>query len=275
MKNKEGVTLVEIMVALGLTGVIGLLAFYPMLRVAELQLGSDMHSWLETYHWELMSALTNEDSWNLIKTNNAAELACIIDNTDCTAKKATRDSNRLKIYSTGNNIPINDSSVLTSGFTYGGKPCNEFTYNGNDKCPFRVVVVWEPLCINGACLSPDIRFYVSFKYAPGSNRGKKGNLDMNRYSFKLVRSGSALSVEGIDGTCESMGGQFYPNGNGGMTCILDNPADLCSDVGEVPVGFDANNDVICQQLVFNYSCPADEYFMGVDNAGNPQCGKCP
>lgn len=274
-KSRAGFSLVEVSIAAAIVSSIALLAYYPMSRVGEIKVNSESYVWLEVYKWEIESALRNIDSWELTKLNNSVEFDCIINNTDCSPKKATRDTNYFRIYSSGMATPINDSVTLTNGFTYTGTPCNTFTYAGNDDCPFRVVAVWEPLCVTGACVSPDIRFYISFKYAPGPNGKKRLVLDMNRYSFKMVMAGSAVAVEGAEGSCAAMGGQFYPDGGGGSTCILDNPASLCSAIGHAPVGFDSNNNVICQPVSFNYTCPADEYFMGVDYDGNPHCGKCP
>jgi hypothetical protein len=156
-----------------------------------------------------------------------------------------------------------------SGFKSDGTRCVGFvppiagaSANGNDACPFKVVTRWDALC-RAQCENPEIKLTFSVLHNPSSESPAK---NMSRFSFRAYRS---ARTESIASSCAANHGTMSGN-----ICLID-ATGACA-AGTAVVGFNVDNSVKCQSLSVSYSCPAGEFFRGVDPSdGSAVCGQCP
>jgi len=139
-----------------------------------------MEAGAERIRDHVQKQLKHDLAWkNTIKASENKLLACLRENTSCTGKGgliAVRDPlNRVTLDST---IPVN-------GYSPDGAICSWFSDQGNDDCPFRLEVRWEPNC-NDTCVKPDsVTFTATMTFRPDPNR--KFAFNEHRYGFNITR----------------------------------------------------------------------------------------
>lgn len=172
--QKSGISIVEILIALGLVGIMAA-AFTSMFMNSERQQGQmNLKFQADLIRKNLTVALNTQASWqNTIATaaNNRASgpaLDCLVNSTPCTnngtdlAAGGTALTN-MAIKEIRDNGPAGgqiayDLNSAGAGFTSQGTVCNTFIAPpavGNDACPLKFNITWTAMC-GASCVRPQV-----------------------------------------------------------------------------------------------------------------------
>lgn len=100
-------------------------------------------------------------------------MSCLHDESPCTISGAAADApitDAAFALFDGEGQLFYDATTPSNGLDWRGKPCSEFSLEGNDKCPFRYNLVWSAICVPGECTSPDVKVTATLLFAPGDNK---------------------------------------------------------------------------------------------------------
>lgn len=128
----------------------------------------------------LVDTLSDDRAWR--RTREAPQnalMSCLHDHSSCEEKKGL-----MSVHDLMGRVVFN-SQLLTTGFTADGGICTGFTDSGNDACPFRFEVVWDPLCGDG-CVDPEIsNIHGTLHFKPGTKYDFP--LNAGNYAFRVTR----------------------------------------------------------------------------------------
>jgi len=127
---------------------------------------------------QVQAQLKNDFAWqNTIRGRENKPLACLTEQTSCAGKAgliAVRDIAGLVVV---------DSIPARNGFTAQGAACTEFSENGNDDCPFRMEVRWEPRCKEDCVKPPMVVIRGILFFRPGAEL----KMDLKDTQFTVQR----------------------------------------------------------------------------------------
>jgi hypothetical protein len=254
--SNAGFSLVETVVAVGISGVIVLGASQLFLDVSKEGSKSDVNFWLNARRAEIQNNIRNEIPWAAIVAANPA-LACLATTTGCAAYKDPLDSQRLKLPMDGTLL---DGGLAGQGMTRQGDLCSTFDEtNGNANCPIGIKVHWQAMCESPICVRAQPKIDVSFV----EKNPKEPLKALKSFHLTVFRDPKAQSV---NAACEAMGGTLVAN-----VCTLPVLADQCDPAsGNFLLGFYPDGKVICGKPPIN-SCAASEVAVGFTAAGGIAC----
>ena len=283
--RERGVTLIEILIALGVGAILLTFAMFPIVTSMKARNQVQTLGWLDQKRTELLKTLQDDLAWQNI-LNHAAEnptMACLgnpltgIPPTSCAAFRDTQE--RVTVFDKFDKV-LNDSRNLAAGFTPRGEPCGTYdAIAGSDECPYRITVSWTALCRTD-CVAPEVRLQASFFYRPGPTTDTQFNA--NKFTFRLYRGPNAANVQQ---TCTEQNGVYTGPTVDALGNILADATCVMGSVGACPagqaiVGFTNDNLPQCGSVNQTYSCPGPSdpsnwtFFRGVDAAGNQVCTPC-
>ncbi len=128
----------------------------------------------------LQAQLKNNQGWkNTREAMENTRMACLVQKTSCAGQAgpiAVKD---------GMNRLIVNSTLPSTGLTHDGMPCTGFSESGNDDCPLRFEVKWDPLCRDD-CMNPAVsNIDVTLNFRPGTNM--KVLFSTTPYNFRVSR----------------------------------------------------------------------------------------
>lgn len=177
--RNQGFTLVEILVATGLIGIvlIGIMSLTTISQKQQAQ--SNITFQAGAIRGNLVAHLQNPAAWQktVADTTNTS-LDCLRNGTDCTGITGA-----FRVRDAANSI-VYDPLVATHGFTANGAPCSTFAAGGNDACPLRMELSWSPIC-SGTCVSPQVKVTGTMQYKP-STQARTIAFNSANYSFEKV-----------------------------------------------------------------------------------------
>lgn len=185
----------------------------------------------------IVNYVYNGNSWNYtLNDGSNASMACLLNSTDCSAYADTPTPFSLR--DAEDNVFV--TTTATAGFSKDGMPCNEFSVAGNDNCPIRVTLTWEPICFPAPalCVDPQVIVNGTFEYKPSAaNRNYAENL--NKYNFEIIRGGPALLNQEVVVADQKTSGTAGGACSGGWdlrtlnTILVDTGANVISLAGSV------------------------------------------
>lgn len=273
--SRRGLSLVEVIIASGVLGLLGMAIATLFLNTLKLQQNFELKSSLTSLQSSIRSTIQDEASWLKTVQNPGGaagdSLSCLRDLPyDCSSQfaDAAKPFQLQKLLS-ASGLTIVDGSSAGNGFTAKGERCDSYDeVDGNDACPIRVKVTWEPLT---SSTLPTVAVQAKFEYKP-----KTFGLALNiaKYNFTEKKPGVVNSVES---SCESLGGTFDSTTN---TCSLP-PLGSCPD-GSIVTGFNSDGSKICKKIntLLGADCPEGQMVVGFDKDGKQICknvlgGECP
>lgn len=108
--------------------------------------------------------MNNDDAWRatMMASENQADMACLRRHDPCPHKASV-----LSLRDNANRLAF-DPHTVANGISAEGNLCGSFSEAGNDGCPFRLDLTWEPNC-SAACADPDaVVLRGHLKFRPGS-----------------------------------------------------------------------------------------------------------
>lgn len=188
-EKQRGFTLIEILVATGLLGILIFLAMgaiAPLLALRkQLDAGAGLHL-VSTY---LRECISNDIPWQATVSDPANKsLACLREKKPC--EDGQTGPIRLKV-SAGENCmaPYDTMAPSTTGFRIDGTVCEGFKpTSGNDACPLRMDVSWTARCPLGEkrCINPLIMVKGQMIYRP-AKVDEKIALNPERFQIMALR----------------------------------------------------------------------------------------
>ncbi len=162
----KGFSTLEILVGGTLLAIVmgGLLKFGNLLNKQQLQSSTTFQ--ISQVSRLFVNAVQNGAAWD--KTLHDAtngNMACLVNETDCTGQGGMIQVDDV----TGTALMGYGGTSPTAGFGSDGQPCNQFAEPpapGNDSCPYRVEVKWEPICPPSGtpCVNPQVKVVGSWKH---------------------------------------------------------------------------------------------------------------
>ncbi len=233
--NMSGMSLIEVMVALGMAGIASLIIASMMQQTFKTQKQASIIANIEEMRQTIQKLILDGTAWRATvaqATNAGGSLNCVALNSTCTDSGATSlhaddhtqpnsvfegaqfiDLLHLEKANGGSYINT-EGAGATAGWTEKGAPCGGWSAAGNDACPihWRIRIAYEcqtpPTCIN-----PTVRVIALLYYrpSPGSStsvpiaeakyrvdvrRGAKGDARAEKFRVSYVLPNTAGTTGG-------------------------------------------------------------------------------
>ncbi|AGH95609.1 PulJ/GspJ family protein [Pseudobdellovibrio exovorus] len=186
VRNQKGISIIEVLVAAGLTAVVSL-GIATMIQNSMIeQKKTVLLATLRENKIRIENMLRDQQAWTytLADSNNLAitpanqSTACLRDTTACAVIAGTAPQ-KLVVRDAANNEAfnlLNWAGTGSNGFTESGATCSTFTSSqtgnmGNDSCPISYRLVYMYTCPSGTtCVNPQVKIVGRLIYNP-SNQG--------------------------------------------------------------------------------------------------------
>ena len=262
-RDQRGFSLVESVVAIGVSGIIVLGASQLITDVDHQTTGAEKTFWISARRAEIQNTIRNEIvatppvGWAAIIAANP-DLGCINAAGGCGAFTALQP---LKIPMDGTFL---DGASATQGISNRGDLCNTFdSVSGNLACPIGILAKWQALCDGPSCIRAQPKIVVQFsEKVPGGPLKQLTNFDLT--VFKDAK------LENLNNACVALGGT--PGGVPlGTTCALPALAAQCDPPnGSFALGFDSLGKVVCGKPLID-SCLSTDVAVGFRADGGIAC----
>ncbi len=209
--KKNGFSLVEVLVAIGLLAIVGLGTSTMVFNMMNSNNYVTMGNSALNLKAELTSILTDDRAWvrtiNDIAVNPDAIAAfnCLRNNTACNPSGVYTFTPKLANNSLFR-ATYNPQTSAASGFNLNGAICNAYSAaTPNDLCPIRYTFTWQPICPSaGPCVRPQVRIRLIFNFSATS---KYGQLNPERYGNDNIIIGNQSNMYS-ESSCILLGGTW-------------------------------------------------------------------
>jgi len=286
--KQSGFTSTEAIIAAGIGSLVIVGGLALSVNLLSAQRSQESEFWIDTVQSDLLYAIYSDQAW--VETISAAQ-----NNTSMSCLRLSPSGDRQRcdlaqprnIAVVSNGQVVFDATVASNGINMRGELCNQFrpcnpdpatgacTNVGDDRCPFRVNVSWQAVCLDtlsGSCLNPEPQINVQWEFNPGTPT-LRSPFNISKYNVTFIRP---IEVATIDQICRSVHGSLVASPGGGQRCILNPMLPACPP-GEYPIGFRINPtnpggpmQAVCRPTNIA-RCPAGQLFAGLNNIGEPVC----
>lgn len=186
MVSKSGFSIIELMMAVGVFGIVvaALASMNVRMRQDQTRTASLFH--LSVISKNLYTLASTQNSWmnSLNSPQNQTAMACLKNRTQCTSdgqpNSLPKKDIAFALLDGAGNVFF-DAANPANGFSLAGTPCNTYSAAGNDECPIRFDLKWSAQCVPPNCIDPQVKVEAQIKYSPATNRLviKESNYQMN------------------------------------------------------------------------------------------------
>lgn len=204
-KNERGVSLIQVIVAAGLTSVIslGVMQMLQNSSIAQRQIA--LMSTLRELQKQIETRLMDNVAFgNIIKGNNGVNpiFTSMNAGVDISENAATAPYEFVLYDASGVMTSparlelLGPSDVSGAGFTEKGLVCSGFsTVSGNDNCPISYRLMVQADCARGAsCKDPSLKLVARLLFSPGGSQGGSGILQKFRNIIPQVTGTSQTNL---------------------------------------------------------------------------------
>lgn len=208
--KKNGFSIIEVLVALGLLSIVGIGATSMILNMMSSNDYVIMGNSALNLKSELTALLNDKRAWTATiadtatNPNATAQFACLRNSTDCAALTSTYPFTPKMITNNFFRSNYNPQTNPDQGFNKNGIVCATYsTTTPNDACPMQYTFTWQPLCpATGMCIDPPVRIRLIFNF---SSTSKLTTLNPERYGNDNIIIGSNSSTY-TESSCIIIGG---------------------------------------------------------------------
>lgn len=253
--DESGYVLVLALAIVGLISATSLLVSDNVNALLSMGQSARLENAADTIRKRILNGVYNNEAW---RTQTAAADQCQRDGTTCAVGQAPQAFDLLD----ASGDLINEATSATAGFNLRGETCDTFNNDGNDACPLRFDLTWEPVnCNAGTC---NIEVVGELRYRPSSS-GSQSRLNPANYRIRVVRGREDGSLQNA---CRSMGGVFDQAEN---VCNLVSWSQACP-AGQYLVQASSQGDPACRpSLGYGPHCPPGSGAVGVLSDGSLDC----
>lgn len=183
MNSESGMSLVAVMIAFGLVGVIALALTSLTGQMNQVKTQANAAATAAQLRQNAAMLLNNAAAWeNTVTRVDNDTFECVRVYRKC--EPAVNDSG-FKLTNPAGKTYF-DATMPTAGFTRGGAPCTGFP---SESCPFRIRLKWDPQCLGEEPCHPSL-IHVSghVEYDAGPNPRQHVNINPANYSFEVYRT---------------------------------------------------------------------------------------
>jgi len=179
VSNSRGFGFVEILVVVAILSIVALGIGGLTVQFSKQQQQSNTVIQADVFRRSLIALIVSNTSWDYTTKANAS-MACLYNGAPC----ATTTQQPFAIYDASNTVFYDPA---TKGINYSGQVCDGFALTGNDQCPLRYDLEWQPICPPlGSCLNPQVLINATLIYKPLNSRVV---INTNSYSVpNMVRA---------------------------------------------------------------------------------------
>lgn len=221
-KNQSGISIIQVMVALALAGVVAMTVSSIMTTMMKSQRQSQIQSELRSLSQRIHGAINRSSSWRLtVKDENNV----LFSNTNCLDYEKMHihcqtpaENNGFfpfsRVLETADQILVDDKAHL--GLNGSGKPCRGFSLENTPEkalaCPYSFRVSWKPLCepAGDLCKPSSVQIKIELLVSPNiKDASKLPVVNPMNYSSTFVRDenlGALLSPESVKAVQDFMKG---------------------------------------------------------------------
>lgn len=258
MRNQRGFTIIEAVIAAGISAAVILGSSMMFVDSAKMESGQEREFWIAARRIEFQGVIRSQLGWTAIVAANPT-MACFANSTSCAFANSPQP---LKLPIDG---AVVDGTLATTGMSNKGDFCNAFdSTHGNSSCPVGLRLNWVALCDNSACLHAQPRLTVQFQVRETGSELK----DLKSYDLVIFKD---PKLETLNEICTSMGGTFIQ-----PTCTIPALSGACDPSNALglgatyPIAFDAAGRVQCGKPVPG-ACASTEVATGFDANGGLLC----
>lgn len=209
LKSNLGMSLIEVLIALGMVGILSSVIATVMAQMQKAQNQLNVLNTIENMRINIQKLAADGSAWretvlDAANSGPGLTLACVQNNASCNhnADAALISSNETIDNGTLDNAPFGDLALLktsnggvyingtsaTSGYTDKGTPCTTWTATGNDECPIRWKMKIALECQGAAtCLNPTIRLIAVLYYRSAGANAMKKIVNETKYRVDIRR----------------------------------------------------------------------------------------
>ncbi len=203
MKNQHAFGLLEVIISAALMGLVGAGVAKLWDQFGKSTTTASASRTALQLRANIQQLVNSPSAWSrTIAAHADGTLKCLAEapKGDCTGQTGP-----ISLYNGANQIEIDTKAG--AGFTLGGAPCSDYSDSGNNSCPFRVDLEWEPLCsqpVGQPCTSPQVRVTGAIKFR---NKTENRSLAFNEgnYAINIIRGHGGSSMSEI---CVAVGGSW-------------------------------------------------------------------
>ena len=258
MTSERGFSLIEVIVAAGISTLVVLGTSSLFIDSAKVESGQERQFWIAARRMEFQGLIRSQNGWNAILAINPA-MSCFANGTSC-AGVSVSQALKLPIDST-----VLDGTLTTLGITNKGDFCNAFdATNGNSSCPVGIQLNWIALCDDANCLHAQPKLTIKFQIKEAGG----GLQALKSYDLVVFKD---PKLESLNEICTAMGGTLVGN-----TCSITSLASKCDPSNALgagatyPLGFDNTGAVTCGKPSPG-TCAASDVATGFDANGGILC----
>ncbi len=256
---EAGFSLVEVIVATGISGLLVLGTSAIFAGSAKIDSGSERQFWIVARRMEFQGIIRSQIGWNSIVQNNPA-MDCFANGTSCSAISTTQTF-KLPVDSV-----VYDGAPGSFGMTNKGDFCTTFdSVNGNSSCPVGIQLNWVALCDDANCRHAQPKITIKFQI----NEAGAGLQALSSYDLVVYKD---PKLDSLNEVCTAMGGTLV-----GSTCTIGALASYCDPANTAgagatyPLGFGPTGAVICGKP-YPGTCSSSEVATGFDpTSGGLSC----
>ncbi len=263
--NKNGFSLVEVMVATGMLSLAGLsmMALAQLTNQDSLQLRATRVAFAARAQIE--AALKNPASWRSTVAQNTS-FTCVSTSPGCNLSSSNNGYYDFVLYGIGAKEKVTfDSTDPTTRYSIRGGACPAGTANPDSSCPIKFIARWKPLCQIYPCLNPTLDIKVSLVPEFGSNAPP---FNPQKYEYTTVRGVDDGSLQSacqiLNGTYNLATATCFPKNAGKSCAALGKPAQIVSSV-------DTDGNITCAPLYTGQCNSATQVMNGISSSGTAQC----
>lgn len=235
--DQSGMTLIQVMVAVGITSIIALTIATLMQMSYKIQDKLNKEMSLQDIKYILMASLKNKNTWaNTIGLNS--DMDCLLPTSSgCTVDQ----QGKIELVQIGSDTLI-DNRKEKSGLNWEGDVCSGFSAksgNGSNQCPLRYDLTWRVVgCSSAPCVAPSVKIDGVLGYNPHDFTSP---LNTNRYNFSVVQDGDPDILESA---CNMLGGVFNRETHKCEGFASKDLSNLNCESGQTVV-FGESGDIVC------------------------------
>lgn len=254
--NEKGMGIVVVLIVMAM---VGAAAFVALTMGSEKRKFSSQMNVLVSANLvkqKLVGIVLAPQSWQITQAHNTAAFASFNP-----AQPSTLD-----IYTPDSTAAYYAPSNPRAGFDLKGTPCDGFSYNGNDSCPFRYVITLKNHVFQNGNWIDTLHFELNFKTL---STELKLNAAAPEFTFDLVRN---LNEQSVESACVSING-VYNDANNACSMQLTKAVPPCTGNQTYRGPASVNGASNCEtKSITARACIPGEVIKGFTANGTAYCG---
>lgn len=263
LNNRRGVSLIEVMLAIGIMTIagFGVAKLSGMVNQNSTQLKATRVA--VTARAQIEAALKNPTAWAQTVSKNT-DFKCASQPPGCLQAATSNGYYDFVLYGSQPNEKVSfDAADPTTLYSLQGGPCPAGSVAS--ACPIKYQAQWKPICQSYPCMNPSLEIKVDLT-ATFTNQSFPFNT--KNYSYSTVRG---INEDTIKSACLILNGTYNSIDR---TCYPKYAGKTCKALGkekQIVTGVHADGSIDCAPLYHGVCDKATQMMTGIDSKGKAIC----